>query len=81
MGGLGISISAAFVYRLAAITQTIPRLHNKRNITIMVLIHICYTFPVIAFALYVSNSDKEAVLTDIKKVRYFSHNFKSLCTF
>jgi hypothetical protein len=68
MGGLGIAIGNAFVYRLAAISQSIPKLHKIRNIIIMISMHILYATPAWAFALYSLNYDYESVLNDTKTV-------------
>jgi hypothetical protein len=70
MSGTAISIASAFVYRLACISQSIPKLHNKWSITLMVLIHIFYTFPICASALFCNQYDYPAVLDDMKKVRH-----------
>lgn len=63
-----VSISSSFAYRLAAITQSIPKLHNTFNITIMILIHILYTMPLCVLKVYEMSYDYPAVLEDTKEV-------------
>jgi hypothetical protein len=74
MGAFGVAISYAFVYRLAAITQSIPKLHNKKSIIGVILIHIFYTTPIIIPLFYSFVINREAVMTEIEAV-VFRHNF------
>lgn len=78
IGGLAVSIMSAFLYRWACVTQSIRKLHSKCSITIMVAIHIFYSFPIYASALYGIYYDNEAVLADVKEVRYFRFYRKSV---
>jgi hypothetical protein len=63
-----MSIVTAFIYRLAAVTTSIPRLRSKCNMTLIILAHFFYLTPMWALAIYCINYDYEAVLTQVKEV-------------
>jgi hypothetical protein len=74
LSGVAISIVCAFIYRLAAITNSIPKLHNKWSISLIVLAHVLYLFPMWGLGLYAVNYNYEEVLTDVKQVTLFGFN-------
>jgi hypothetical protein len=68
MSGFGIAVSSAFVYRLAAITQSTGKLHNTYNMAIMILFHLFYATPIFIPVTYACMYDPPAVLDEIKTV-------------
>jgi hypothetical protein len=68
MGGVAASIMLAFVYRLAAITRSIPRLHKKTTMMLIVFIHLFMPTPIIVVGLYTTSYDYQSVLGEIKEV-------------
>jgi hypothetical protein len=62
-----VSVASAFIYRLAEITNSTWRLHNKFSMTIMVTLHFVYTLPPCIYGFYL-NDDYPAIVEDVKTV-------------
>jgi hypothetical protein len=86
MGGFGISILSAFVYRLAAITNSLDKLHNKFSITMMILIHLFYATPVyipasLSYFSQYSKALEEVKTVNIKCLRLILGVFRNILLF
>lgn len=69
MSGLGVSVISAFLYRLAALTNSIPTLHKKSSIIGIVFLHLFYAAPLGVCIVYSCVYDYDAILEVIKRVK------------
>ncbi|KAI6221775.1 hypothetical protein M3Y95_00997600 [Aphelenchoides besseyi] len=81
-GAAGMSVFAAFLFRLSAITQKTHWLHRKSSFALMIGIHLSYTFPACTFLWISANIDVEGAQTDLREnypsVFYFSRSHHCL---
>jgi hypothetical protein len=63
-----MSIFFAFVYRLAAVTQSIPKLHNRYSMTVVIIMHVSFSMPVVISALFSFSHDYPNIVEDLKTV-------------
>jgi hypothetical protein len=66
IGGTGMSVFCAFVFRLSTVADKSHWIHRKA--VILITIHVVYTFPTCIFPVLVAHWNPEAVRLDLVQV-------------